>query len=176
MKSVFLAILLIGAVSAFAQNTVPKKSADLPEEISQFAFVIGEWDAHVVWKGADGSTGETDATWRCEWLAGGYMVHQNWDGPYLKGSEFRAWDKKQKKWLGHNFYGGRQWAHTECKFEDGNMIVFITGVSDKRGDFINRETYYDIQADSFSLKSERSYDGGKTWEPGRYHVTAVRKK
>jgi hypothetical protein len=153
-----------------------EKKAELPPEVSQFAFVIGEWDVQIFWKNKDGEWVDYQALWHCNWLAGGYMVHQDWDGPYLKGSEFRAWDVKKKKWLGHNFYAKQQWANTESQFVDGNMIVYITGISDDRGDFINRETYHNIATNSFEMKSDRSYDDGKTWEEGRYRLKATRKK
>jgi hypothetical protein len=116
-----------------------------------------------------------NANWACEWLAGGYLLHQNWDGPYLKGSEFKAWDAQKKKWIGYNLYAGQTWTQTEGERVDDKMVIYITGVSDDRGEFINRETYHEIAEDSFSMKSDRSYDGGKIWEAGRYHLKAARK-
>jgi len=59
---------------------------------------------------------------------------------------------------------------------NGEMIVFISGVSDDRGRYLNRETYSDISEDSFQMKSDRSYDDGKTWEPGRYRLEVTRKQ
>lgn len=171
----FLFVILAG-IPTFAQEDSTETKSDLPPELSQFDFVIGEWDVHIFWRGQDDKWVDYKATWRCSRLAGGYMVHQDWDGPYLKGSEFRAWDKKKKKWIGHNFYAGGQWANTESEFVNGDMIVLITGVSDARGDYINRETYSNISDNSFKMKSDRSYDGGKTWEPGRYRLEVERKQ
>ena len=42
--------------------------------------------------------------------------------------------------------------------------------------YINRETYYDIEADSYKMKSEHSYDDGQTWERGMYEMTVWRTK
>ncbi|MBT3605025.1 MAG: hypothetical protein HN521_18345 [Candidatus Latescibacteria bacterium] len=170
-----LFLLLVG-VPLLAEEGGADKTPDLPKELSQFDFVIGEWDVHIFWRGKDGKWVDYNATWRCSRLAGEYMVHQDWDGPYLKGSEFKAWDKKKKKWVGHNFYAGGEWAQTESEFVNGEMIVFISGVSDDRGRYLNRETYSDISEDSFQMKSDRSYDDGKTWEPGRYRLEVTRKQ
>ena len=92
-----LFLLLVG-VPLLAEEGGADKTPDLPKELSQFDFVIGEWDVHIFWRGKDGKWVDYNATWRCSRLAGEYMVHQDWDGPYLKGSEFKAWDKKKKKW------------------------------------------------------------------------------
>ncbi len=46
--------------------------------------------------------------------------------------------------------------------------------TDPNGDYIDRNTFHDIQADSWSWRKDRSYDGGKTWLEGVAVIRAVR--
>jgi len=68
------------------------------------------------------------------------------------------------------------WKETVAEWKDPEMIVTILDAEDKSGKFLNRETYHDIKADSFKMKSKRSYDEGKTWVKGAYFMEVVRSK
>lgn len=98
-----------------------------------------------------------------------------WRGPQYTGTELRQWDGKQNKWVGVNIYpdfGANLPAATSEKVGD-EMLVFIT-YQGPDGPYINRETYYDIEADSYKMKSDISKDDGETWERGMYEMTVTR--
>ena len=48
------------------------------------------------------------------------------------------------------------------------------GGSDANGEFIDRNTFYDIGPDSWKWRKDRSYDGGKTWFEGIGFIEATR--
>lgn len=179
-----LAGLLALAVPATAQQApilyqpdpdspIGERNPKAPPETGQFDFVIGDWDVWITWTPAEGDPQSYAAKWHNHWIIDGYAVMQEWRGPYLTGAEFRYYDPQKKGWHGHNIYVGGEWKATTAEFKDGNMIVYIASAG-PNGDFINRETYYDITANSFKMKSDRSYDDGKTWETGAYFMTATR--
>jgi len=146
-----------------------------PEELSQFDFVIGDWDVEITFFPPQGEAVTYNARWHNHWIIDGFVVMQEWRGPYATGAEFRAWDAQAKRWSGRNIYAGKEWHQTHADYVDGKMIVYIEDASDKSGSFINRETYFDIEADSFKMKSDRSYDEGESWEKGRYEMVATRR-
>lgn len=183
-------ILALPFVAAQAQQTPPpiiyQPNPDSPTgernpaaapQLGEFDFVIGDWDAEITWQAAGRPPLTYTARWHNHWVVNGQVVMQEWRGPYITGSELRAYDAGLGKWTGRNIYPGgpEPWHKTTAEFTNGKMVVVIEGVKDERGAYLNRETYYDIAADSFKMKSDRSYDGGKTWEKGAYQMTCTRR-
>ena len=146
-------------------------------QLSEFDFVIGDWDAAITWQAPGRPPLNYVAHWHNHWVVNGLVVMQEWRGPYLTGAELRSFDPKLGKWTGQIIYPGGPvpWHKTSAEFVDGTMQVTIEGAIDERGVHLNRETYYDISANSFKMKSDRSYDGGKTWEEGSYSMTCTRR-
>lgn len=181
-------VLMVSSVQA--QETSPpivyQPDPDSPIEernpkaapgLAEFDFVIGDWDANITWQAAGQPPLNYTAHWHNHWVINGQVVMQEWRGPYINGAELRAYDTSAGKWFGQNIYPGgpEPWHKTSAEFKDGKMRVIIEGVKDERGDYLNRETYFDIEADSFRMKSDRSYDGGKTWEKGAYEMICTRR-
>ena len=86
-----------------------------------------------------------------------------------------TWHVREKKWVGVNLYpdfGGGFNTATSEKIGD-KMYVTIPS-NGPNGAYINRETYYAIEADAYKMKSEHSYDGGETWQPALYEMTVWR--
>ena len=99
---------------------------------------------------------------------------QEWRGPSLTGSEIRFFDKGTQSWVGQNIYVDGAWRKTKAKSDGDNMVVTIFGKNEARGDFLNRETYFNIKDNSFEMKSDISLDGGINWEKGDYHMVVTR--
>ena len=155
-----------------------ERNESAPEQLSQFDFVIGDWDATITWKPQGGDPFTYNAKWHNHWVIDGQVVMQEWRGPFLTGAELRSFNAESGTWVGQNIYPGNAdpWHNTTAEFKDGRMIVQIFGNSDQRGPYINRETYFEIAEDSYRMKSEKSYDDGKTWEEGSYHMICRRSK
>ncbi len=154
-------------------SPIGTRNPKAPAETAQFDFVIGDWDVWITWTPENGEPQSYAAKWHNHWIIDGFAVMQEWRGPYITGAEFRFYDPQKKGWYGHNIYVGNEWKSTTAEYKDGKMMVYIDKAGPK-GDFINRETYFDITADTFKMKSDRSYDGGETWETGAYSMTATR--
>lgn len=46
---------------------------------------------------------------------------------------------------------------------------------DVRGEFVDRNTFYEIGSDGWRWREDRSYEGGKTWAEGIGFIEAGRK-
>lgn len=170
----FLSLLATGAATQTDSGQPGGFSSKPPPETQQFSFVIGTWDLDVRYRTGPDQFHDYKAKWVGSWMVDGFVVHQDWQGPYTRGSEFRVYDREKGKWTGQNVYRGRSWARTEARFENGKMIVLNLDGKDKNGSFINRETYADISQKGFRVTSEKSYDGGETWDKGDYSIVAKR--
>ncbi len=146
-----------------------------PKELEQYAFLIGDWDAQITWIPANGEPVTYAAKWHNVWAINGMAIVQEWRGPYLTGQELRFYNPRAGHWVGSNVYpgNGRIKAVTAVRTED-TMVVKIEPSKNKRGPFINRETYFNIAENAFEMKSEQSYDDGKTWEKGNYSMVVSR--
>jgi len=147
----------------------------LPQEVrDQFEFVIGEWDVEVTL--ANGNVYQ--AEWQNSWLADGVALVQEWRGPYTKGIELRYYNAVDGGWQGYNVYtmNGGQARRTTSARDGANMVVTLKGTNRQGQEFLNRETYSDITALGWSMRSELSYDDGETWQPGQYSLVERRRE
>jgi len=172
-STLFITILFMAGLVHGAETDYGQPHPKAPPEAAQYNFLKGKWDIDIRWKKPSGETMDYKATFTCSWEVAGTVFQQEWKGPYLMGREFRTYNKKTGKWDGYNFYTGGEWVPTESQFIDGKMIVHLK-VNNQQGKFINRETYFNIKNDSFEMKSERSYDDGKTWVEGAYVLKGTR--
>ena len=164
----------VGVLRPSADALFGERNPNGPAELAQFEFVIGDWDVDLTQFPRMGEPVSNKARWRNVWIADGFVVLQEWRGPYISGAELRAWDVEKQHWVGENIYAGSNWRSTHAHFIDGEMVVYNEDALDAGGAFINRETYYDIWPDSFKIRSEKSYDQGGTWVRGNYEMTANR--
>ena len=157
-------------------SPIGMRNENAPARSAQFDFVIGDWDVDIILRAPGREPQNYQAKWHNHWIVDGFAVMQEWRGPYATGAEFRYFDASKDMWTGYNLYPGAGWSPTTARFEEWRMIIFVEGGSDSRGAFLARETYYDIEGDSFKMKSSRSYDDGETWESGEagYAMTARR--
>ncbi len=139
-----------------------------------FDFLIGDWDVVITWHAEQGEQDVYRAKWHNHWIIDGYAVMQEWRGPEATGAEIRYYDPVSKSWSGRNIYVNGAWRNTVAKPDGKNLVVTIFGYNEARGDFLNRETYFNIAKDSFEMKSDISLDNGKTWKRGDYDMIVTR--
>ncbi|MBT5073382.1 MAG: hypothetical protein HOJ34_02925 [Kordiimonadaceae bacterium] len=157
-----------------SDSPILERNPALSGEGEAFDFLIGDWDVVITWHPEDGSIDTYRAKWHNHWVVDGRVVMQEWRGPTLTGSEFRFYDIKSKSWSGRNIYAEGAWRETKAKSEGDTMVVTIFGKNQARGDFLNRETYFNITKNTFEMKSDVSLDDAKTWKRGDYSMTVTR--
>ena len=157
-------------------SPIGARNPDGPAELAQYDFLIGDWDVEITWYFPGQEASDSTAKWHNHWVVNGNVVMLEWRGPQFTGTELRSWHPEKKIWEGANIYpdfgGGVNSGITSEKAGD-EMLVFIPFDSPD-GPAINRETYYDIEDNSYKMKSDQSFDGGETWEQGQYEMTVTR--
>ena len=54
------------------------------------------------------------------------------------------------------------------------MFAYSPRGSDPFGDYVDRNTFYEITPEHWRWRKDRSYDGGKTWREGIGYIEATR--
>lgn len=169
-----------GGVAAHPTAEGPNKAA--PEETSQYAFIIGTWDCTTRFMNKKGDYDEGRATWTGFWILDGWAVQDVWvskqpDGSQFHGTNIRSFNPKTKKWDNRWLpQGTLQWKYYESEQRGDTMVMTGGQGRDARGDFIDRNTFYDIGENGWKWRKDRSYDGGKTWIEGVGFIEATRSR
>lgn len=151
-----------------------RPNAKAPQELSQFAFLIGKWRGEARLKREDGAWGTLNASWEGRYILDGYAIADEYrmttqeSHLLVLGVNLRSYDAKKKAWnmkwlnalsgtwtdLGPEELGG--------VVADGNAISYCMKEPVAQHAF-TRATYVKISSDRFSWRGDRSNDGN-TWE------------
>jgi len=171
------AFLLILSCQAFSQET---KGMDA-KGMDAMAFMIGEWDFAYQYRKQDGTFGDGAAISKVTYILDGQSIQDTYgevhNGKYIPfGNTIRSYDNRTRKYR-MLWYNASLSDYTlfEGKKVDGEFHFEGRG-RDQRGEFLEQITFYDIQADSYSWKMNRSYDDGKTWLENFFAYKATRRK
>jgi len=183
-------LLVVCASSAFANGAagqdilyVPEpdspigaRNPDAPPGTGQYDFLIGDWDIRVSLFRDGQAPLNYAARWHNHWVVNGYAVMQEWRGPYSTGMELRSYDETDDVWHGRNIYfpSPGAWYDNTAKWNDDEMVVTTIRKDASGAESITREVYFDISASNFSIRTEISTDGGRSWQRGRYELVATR--
>ncbi len=156
-------------------SPIGERNPNGPPELAQFDFLIGDWDVDMTWYWDGVTPTKSKAKWHNHWIINGMVVMLEWRGPQFTGAEIRQWDPRQQKWVGTNIYPdfGPDLPDATAEKVGDEMHVFIPYIGPD-GPYINRETYYHIEADSYKMRSDVSKDDGETWERGMYEMVVTR--
>ncbi len=178
LRSILLALLLVAPAAA---ETASGRHPDAPPETDQFAFLIGEWDCTTRSMGPDGKLGPpSKASWVGRWDLGGWAIRDDWTssppgGGTFMGFNIRSFNPRTKKWDNRWLQSGNLlWKYYEAERVGDTMVMTGGEGTDPNGDYIDRNTFHDIQEDSWSWRKDRSYDGGETWFEGVAVIRAVK--
>jgi len=155
---------------------------DAPPETAQFAFLIGEWDCTIRQMKPDGSGwSERRARWTGYWILGGWAIQDDWESPApgggtFRGTNIRSFNPRTGKWDNRWLPAGTlQWAYYEAEKRGDTMVMTGGEGRDQAGrEFVDRNTFSDIGADSWKWTKDRSFDGGQTWTLGVAFIEARR--
>lgn len=157
-----------------------KLNPDAPPETAQFAFIIGKWDCKTRFMNPQGEHGEGRATWTGYYILDGWAIQDDWvpaapGGKALQGTNIRSFNPKTEKWDNRWLPAGSlQWVYYESEQVGETMVMTGGEGRDSRGEYVDRNTFYEITANGWRWRKDRSYDGGKTWIEGVGHIEARR--
>ena len=145
-----------------------------PPELSQFAFIIGEWRCDVRVKDDDGTWQTYQATWVGRYILDGYVIADEYrmtdhaGALVVHGMNFRSYSVDKKTWV-------MRWLDATSSFwvelgpeELGGVRVNLETITfnliDRFApDAVSRVTFANISVDHFTWREEKSLDQGRTW-------------
>ncbi|MFQ5527923.1 MAG: hypothetical protein ACE5GX_16895 [Thermoanaerobaculia bacterium] len=152
-----------------------------PPETAQFSFAIGEWSCTTRGMQPDGSIKKGGpATWTFYYILDGWAIQDDWvaiqpSGAKHHGTNIRSFNSQTGKWDNRWLaQGNLQWKYFSSEQVEETMVMTGGEGTDPRGDFVDRNTFFDISEDSWSWRKDRSYDGGKSWIEGVFFIDATR--
>jgi hypothetical protein len=128
----------------------------------EFDFWLGEWDV----RPANAPPNSPPASNVITKIHAGCVVLESWTAPGQTGQSFNIYDRSRGKWHQtwvdstgglHEYWG---------QLQDGNM-VFTGDLPPLRGQITRRQTrltFFKLSPDKVRQFSERTADGGKTWQ------------
>lgn len=157
-------------------SPVGERNSNAPDGTGQYDFLIGDWDIDVELFRGDKEPLTYKARWHNHWVANGYVVMQEWRGPYSTGIELRSYDPVEDQWRGQNIYQPMPgtWYSNIAKFDNNEMTVTTIRTDAEGTETITREIYWEIKETSFRIRTEQSTDGGISWQRGKYAAIATR--
>jgi len=177
-------LLCLISLTASSQNLQVMKSNTqlVNEQLSSFAFIIGQWECEVNFKTDDNETIKHKATWTGRYILNGHAIEDEYRETDMEGNLIRlginirsynakgGWimkwfDALNSSWLdlGPQELGGVDVKGSTISFKhfaENNTIVKIT--------------FYDITRNFFWWKADISNDLGETWEEKVYTINAKR--
>lgn len=157
------------------------RNPQAPPESAQYEFFIGAWDCATRFMKPDGSGyAEGKARWIAYWILDGWAIQDDWiglkpDGSESHGTNIRNFNPDAGKWENRWLAAGSPvWKFFESEQVGDTMVMTGGEGKDSRGEFIDRNIFHDITANSWIWRKDRSYDGGKTWIEGIGFIEATR--
>jgi hypothetical protein len=145
-----------------------------PPELSQFAFIIGEWRCDVRLKGEDGRWQPYVATWVGRYILDGYVIADeyrmtNQTGELIvHGMNFRSYSSEKKTWVMRWLNAtGSFWLELGPEKLGGVRVapktITFNFIDTFAPDSLTRVTFSNISESQFTWSSEKSLDQEKTW-------------
>jgi hypothetical protein len=184
-----LAAIIFGPTMSRAQHggggPAPKAATPAPE-VSQFEFLVGQWELVVRPKvsslaarihGAPRLVG----TWKAWRSFDGFGLEDEIrivDGsgnPMSLSRGFRIYDPATARWnlTSLDVYRARFGSAT-AEWKNGEMVSTGSGMDQEGKPVMNRTRFYQITPTSFRMQQDRSSDGGRTWTEGLLTIEAKR--
>lgn len=155
-----------------AQQEYGKPNPEAPQELSQFAFLIGQWRCDHKTKRQDGTYETLQATWIGRYILDGYVIADEYrlTGPagelVLFGQNYRSYSTAKKAWIlkWHEVLTST-WLDLGPEELGGVRVndTSITYTAQFQPKLLHRMTYFNISEDHFTWRGEASTDGGETW-------------
>ncbi len=157
-----------------------------PTEGAQFAFLIGQWDVTVTPKntslaarihGAPSFRG----TWKAWKAFDGFGIEDELRVTDRSGNPstllhaMRAYDATKGRWTQTllDVYRGR-FTSAEGRWANAEMTMTSTVTDTDGKPALTRARFYDITPTAFKYQSDRSSDGGRTWDSAVLRMDAKR--
>jgi hypothetical protein len=179
MKALVLSLALLLTGISHAQNAAPVEAA-------QFDFLVGQWELEVVPKVG----GLAAMIHGAPKLVGSWKAWRSFDGyglddelrildasgnPVSLNHSQRVFDAKTRRWLvsGLDVYRMR-FGSSSGVWQGGEMRLEGSGQNAEGKPALTRTRFFEITAERFKMRQDRSLDNGASWDEGTLTVVAKR--
>ena len=187
LRLLFLSLVLTCPLAAVAQHSGDAAAASsAPAGARQFDFLLGQWqlDVHpkvsglaAIIHGAPRLVG----TWKAERSADGVGIDDEMRIVDASGNPIsltraqRVYSGAEGLWKisGQDVTRSRN-SESTAKWLGGEMHVEASSTDAEGKPVLTRARYFDITADSFRMRQDRSSDNGQTWDEGTLTIDAKR--
>ncbi|MCB0277888.1 MAG: hypothetical protein KDD94_00190 [Calditrichaeota bacterium] len=159
-------------------------AVDARMELLDFQPLIGSWEGSNQWL-VDPKTKKysrkTPGKWIFEYDYKGYCIKDDfyYPNPLWAGPATRIYDAMKEKWFMMYMPLAQPIEYSwkmEGYFDEKGRLHGEFKSKDAQGEYIQKILFYDIEADSFKWKADRSYDNGATWIEDRVILEMKRVK
>ena len=148
--------LTVLSIPAISQDNAVHFNPNVPEEVSQFQFLLGKWDAQYTTELPDGSKNQLRAIWEIKLILDNSAYQDNWEifdmqGHSLgHGTMFRAFSKKNKQWEIVEITSWKpEYHHMTARKVGENKVMYEEQEQDGKK-VKARRVFSDINKDSFN--------------------------
>lgn len=146
---------------------------EAPDELSQFAFLIGHWQCDMTYTQADWKTvSQGRATWTAYYIQDGMAIMDDFRGGFYDGflaTTIRAYNRQTQQWNGY-WLDSRSGSWSRPleghPTDDGMLLRTSTQARSPEGEVIDVDLqyqFYEVRGDTFRWRQNASLDQGKTW-------------
>ena len=184
--AVALALPLLASPSLHAQPASAAAPAAATREAAQFDFLLGQWEIELAPK----ISSLAKLVHGQPRLSGSWKAWRAFDGlgiddelrvvdasgnPATLSHAQRIYDAKTKRWLISSLDVYRtHFSSATAQWQDGEMRVEGSGASPDGKPMLTRTRFYEIGADGFKMRQDRSLDNGASWDEGVLTIVAKR--
>jgi hypothetical protein len=156
-----------------AHNQYGRPNPKSPPELSQFAFIIGEWRCDVRVKEEDGEWQPYNATWVGRYILDGHVISDEYRMTNQKGElvvhgiTFRFYSVEKKNWIMRWLSAAGFWSELGSEELGGVRVtpetITFNYIDSFAPDVLSRVTFSNISENHFTWTGERFSNQGKTW-------------
>ena len=162
------ALTLVQGVPDFRYEPTPafphgRPNPDAPEQLADFAFMIGSFACHDARRLPDGSMQEFDAIWTAHYFLNGHAIQDQYWAQGFFTSNIRQFDESAGEWRVHyvsepGFTTG-VWSGTR----EGDTITLTRDIPQADGNVIvSRLTFANVSDSGFNWRGESDLPDGST--------------
>lgn len=145
-----------GEYNPSQEHPFGRKNPAAPDELEQFAFMIGHFDCKDRIRQADGSWLEFPATWHGYYFLNGHgIIDRYWNGRFATANT-RVFDPSSKTWKVTFFkmpgYSSGVW---EGAKEEDKLVMKRENTRPDGTKVVSRLTFYDISEEGYEWKGEQ---------------------
>jgi hypothetical protein len=186
LRLFLVCLILICPLVALAQQSGDAAMTRSAPEAKQFDFLLGQWQLDVQPKVSGlaaiiHGTPRLVGTWKAERSADGLGIDDEMrifdasGNPISLSRAHRVYSAAEGLWK----ISGQDVTHAHnsestAKWSNGVMQVEGRSADPAGNPSVTRARYFDISADSFRMRQDRSSDNGQTWDEGTLTIDAKR--